>query len=132
MVTHRSKLRLAGGLAFAAAVGAGIVAGRVARMGEPGEHFWIVFPALLLICGFAFAACVPWWRRSDDMQKSGQLVSWYWGGSGGAAVALMAIIAATGVRSDMSTGALYLLLGQAAAFALFWLVWWLRHRGSEA
>lgn len=132
MHTYRSRLRLAGVLALAAAAGAGIVAGRVARMGEPGEHFWIVFPALLLICAVAFAACVPWWRRTDDMQKSGQLVSWYWGGSGGAAAALMAIIAATGVRSEMSTGALYLLLSQTAAFALFWLVWWLRHRGSAA
>jgi hypothetical protein len=130
--SYQSKIRLAGWLAFAGAVTAGIVAGRIVRAGPPGEHFWIVFPLLVIVCALAFAACLPWWRRADDMQRSGQLISWYWGGSGGAAITLMAIVAATGVTSEASTGALYMILGQAAAFLLFWGGWYLRHRGPTS
>jgi hypothetical protein len=101
----------------------------VARAGEPGEHFWLVYPALLAVCALAFAASVPWWRKIDDMQKTGQLVSWYWGGMAGGIAVVMALIAATGVRSELSMGALYTLLGQSAGFFLFLVGWRLRHRG---
>jgi len=130
--SYSRRVRVATWLAFGGAVAAGIAAGLIARLGQPGEHFWIVFPLLVLICALAFAATIPWWRRVDHMQKSGHLESWYWGGTGGAALVLMALVAGTGVRSELTTGAMYLLAGQAAAFLLYWGVWAWRHRGTEA
>ena len=91
--TYRSRLRLAAWTGVAAAVAAGIVGGRIVRLGEPGEHFWLVFPALLAVVAVAFAALLPWWRRVDDMQKSAHLVSWYWGGMAGGITVLMALVA---------------------------------------
>jgi hypothetical protein len=130
--TYRSKMRIAVALALAAAVAAGFVGGRVARAGEPGEHFWLVYPALLAVCALAFAATVPWWRKLDDMQKHWHLVSWYWGGMAGGLAVTMALVAATGVHSDLSKGSLYTLMGQAVAFLVFFAGWSLRHRGPEA
>ena len=130
--SYRNKLRLAVALAVAAAVGAGLVGGRVARAGEPGEQFWLVYPALLAVCALAFAACIPWWRRLDEMQKNWHLVSWYWGGLAGGLAVMMALVAATGVHSDLSKGALYMAMGQAVAFLIFFAGWSLRHRGPEA
>lgn len=130
--TYRSKMRIAAVLAVAAAVAAGFVGGKVARVGEPGEHFWIVYPALLAVCALAFAATMPWWRKLDDMQRTGQLVSWYWGGLAGALAVMMGLIAATGVRSELSLGALYTVLGQAVGFLLFLAGWRLKHRGPAS
>ncbi len=130
--TYRNKMRLALALALAAAVAAGLVGGRLVRAGEPGEHFWIVYPALLAICALAFAAAVPWWRKADEMQKSAQLVSWYWGGMAGALAVMLGFVAATGVRSDLSLGSLYTVLGQAAGFVVVYAGWRLRHRGPAA
>jgi hypothetical protein len=130
--TYRSKLRLATWLAFAAAVAAGIVGGRIVRLGEPGENFWLVLPVLLAVVGLALAAQLPWWRKLDDMQKSAHLVSWYWGSMGGGAAVLMALLASEGVRSDLAEGGGFVLMGQAVAFLLFLAVWQLRHRGPEA
>lgn len=73
--SYRSKLRFAGWLAGAGAIAAGLITGRIVRAGAPGEHFWIVFPLLLLVCALAFAACLPWWRRMDDMHRTGHLSS---------------------------------------------------------
>lgn len=130
--TYRNKMRLAAVLAVAAAVAAGLVGGRLVRVGEPGEHFWIVYPALLAVCALAFAAIMPWWRKLDDMQKTGQLVSWYWGGMAGALAVMLGLVAATGVRSELSLGALYTVLGQTAGYFLFLAGWRLRHRGPAA
>jgi hypothetical protein len=116
------------GLAFAAAPVCGVAAAVVLRSVRPGEHFWVVFAGLVLICALAIWACVPWWNRLDDMQKQYHTVSWYWGGVGGGIVALMALIAASGAQSQASLGGLSVLLGQTVAFLVFWAVWaWRRH-----
>ena len=130
--TYQSRLRFAGLMALVGALAAGLVAGRIVRLGAPGENFWLVFPVLVAVCALAFAACIPWWRKVDHMQKEGHLISWYWGGLGGAVVALMALVAATGVNSDMSKGAMYLVLGQTAGFLAYWLGWQWAHRGAES
>lgn len=129
--SYRRKVRIATIVAFAAAVSGGILAGRVARMGPPGEHFWIVFPLLLVVCLLAFAGSLPWWRRLDDVQKNGHLITWYWGGTIGLVVALMALIAGTGVESQFTKGAMYLIIGQTAGFLLAFGLWWLRGRGPQ-
>ena len=131
-VSYRNRVRLAAALAVVAAVAAGFAGGRIVRLGEPGEDFWLVFPALLAICALGFAASLPWWRRLDDMQKAGHLVSWYWGGMGGGIATIMALCAATGVHSALSKGAMYVVIGQAVAFVLFLAGWRLRHRGAPA
>jgi len=130
--TYQSRLRFAGLLALGGAVVAGLAAGRIVRSGAPGENFWLVFPVLVAICALAFAACIPWWRKLDHMQKEGHVVSWYWGGIGGAAVALMALVAASGVHSELSKGAMYLFLGQGAGFLAYWFGWQWAHRGAES
>src|SRR5690606_13489808 len=130
--TYRGRLRAAGLLALAATLAVGVVAGRIVRLGPPGENFWLVFPALVAICALVFAACMPWWRTLDHMQREGHLVSWYWGGLGGATVVLMALVAASGVNGQLSRGAMYLFLGQAAGFFAYWLVWQWAHRGAES
>jgi hypothetical protein len=132
MTTYRNKLRIATGLALVAALAGGIVGGRLVRLGQPGEHFWLVYPALLAICALALAACIPWWRKLDDMQKAGHLVSWYWGGLAGALAVVKALVAATGVHSDLSKGALFTIVGQAIAFLLAFAGWQLWHRGPQA
>ena len=119
-------------LALGAAVAAGIIGGRIARLGAPGENFWLVFPALVAVCALAFAACIPWWRKIDHMQREGQLISWYWGGLGAATVVLMALVAATGVTSDLSRGAMYLFVGQALGYFAYWFAWQWAHRGAES
>jgi hypothetical protein len=130
--TYRGRMRAFGLLALGAALAAGLVAGRIVRLGAPGENFWLVFPALVAVCALAFAACIPWWRKVDHMQREGQLVSWYWGGIGGATLVLLALVAATGVNSDLARGAMYLVLGQTAGFLAYWFAWQWAHRGAES
>lgn len=130
---YSSRMRNLGLLALLGAIATGLAGGQVLRWGgASGWSFWLLFPVLLAVCAFAFIACVPWWRALDPMQKEGHLVSWYWGGIGGAAAVLMALIAASGSTSPLTRGALYLFLGQGAAFAVYWLGWQWSHRGAQA
>lgn len=91
-----------------------------------------MYPALLVACALAFAGGLPWWRKVDDMQKTGHLVSWYWGGLAGMLAVMMALIAATGLKSELSRGSLFTLLGQAAGYLVFFTLWRYRQRGPEA
>ena len=88
--------------------------------------------ALCTIGTVALAACVPWWRRADDMQKYAHLVSWYWGGIAGGALAVMALVAAGGRQAQLAQGGGITLLGQFAGFLVFFAVWRMRHRGPAA
>ena len=128
--TYKSKMWLFAGAAFVAFTAVGLINGRIVRLGPPGENFWLVFPAMLAFFVLAFAATIPWWRRLDDVQKSGHLVSWYWGGQIGAVIVLMALGAGTGVDSDYSRGGVAVFLGEGVAFLVAWLIWRYRMRGS--
>lgn len=127
--TYRNKLRIAAALALLAAIAAGFFGSRVIRAGAPGENFWLVYPALLAVCALAVAAMLPWWRKLDDMQRTGHLVSWHWGGLVGTLAVMMALVAATGTRSELSLGSLYTLLGQTAGYFVFLIVWRLQRHG---
>lgn len=116
--TYESKLRLKSVVAIVGAVAAGVIGGRLVRLGEPGENFWLVFPLLLVVGALALFACLPWWRRVDDVQKSEHLASWWWGGMAGGIVVLMALVAAYGPRGEMAKGAGFLMVGQALGFLL--------------
>lgn len=130
--TYERKLRLAGWVGIAAAVGVGIVAGRLVRLGQPGENFWFVFPLLLALGALAMCALWPWWRRVDDVQKRVHLASWFWGGMAGGIAVLMALVAAVGPGGDLARGAGLLLAGQGAGFALYLGVQHFRQRNLAA
>jgi uncharacterized membrane protein len=127
--SYKSKMTLLAVAALSVAVLAGAVGSLVVRYSEPGENFWLVYPALLAVFGLAFAAVMPWWRRLDDLQKEGQLVSWYWGGQIGAVVVLMALVAANGAHSDFARGGAAVFMGEAMFFGAAWLIWRWRSRG---
>ena len=124
--TYRSRMRSALVLGVVAVILAGIIGSRVVRGETPGENFWLVYPALLAICALAFGALLPWWHKLDEMQKTGHLTSYYWGGMAGGLSVMLALVAATGRHSDLSLGALYTVLGQAVGFLVFLAVWHLR------
>ena len=130
--TYEGKLRLASMLAVAGATAAGVIGGRIARLGEPGEHFWLVFPLLLGAGALALSAMVPWWRRVDDVQKSVHLASWFWGGMAGGIAVLMALVASVGVRGDLAEGAGLALVGQAVGFLVVLGIARLRQPGARA
>jgi hypothetical protein len=130
--SYSARLRRATLLAFGVAPLIGIAAALFLRKIGPGEHFWLVFPILVVGCVVALLACVPWWNRLDDMQKQGHLVSWYWGGTAGAIVSLMGLVAHSGVRSDLATGGMIVLLAEAGAYLLWWAFWAHGRRGPKA
>ena len=130
--SYRSRLRRATWLAFVGPVLAAAGASMMLRSVAPGEHFWLVLGALLVVCALALWACLPWWNRLDDMQKQGHMVSWYWGGLAGGIAGLMWVVAAVGVHGQMAVGALIVFLGEAAGFLLFLFVWALRRSGPSA
>ena len=109
---------------------AGALAGSVMLgIAGPGRYFWLTFPMLVAVCVIAGMASGPWWRRLDDMQREGQLISWYWGGIGGGLVMLMDIVARTGVRDPLFTGGVLLLAGQSVGYVIYWAAWaWARRR----
>lgn len=127
--SYKSRMLILASAAFGVAVGVGFVGSRIVRLSPPGENFWLIFPALLVVFAVMIAAVLPWWRRLDDVQKSGQLVSWYWGGQLGAVIVLLALVAATGTRSDLSRGGAAVFVGEGVAFGVAWLIWRWRSRG---
>ncbi len=127
--TYRSRMIMLFGLGLGAAIATSLVSGRIVRLGPPGEDFWLVYLALLTPFAVMFAAMMPWWRRLDDVQKSGQTISWWWGGQIGGVVVLMALVAATGPHSDFARGGIAMFLGEAAGFTIYWLIWRFRLRG---
>ena len=130
--TYEGKLRMASAVGLLGAIGAGIIGGRVARLGEPGENFWLVFPLLLAVGALALITCVPWWRRVDDVQKAEHMASWWWGGMAGGIAVLMALVAANGTRADLAQGAALLMVGQAVGFLVLLGIRRLRQRDLEA
>ncbi len=127
--SYRSKMTMLAALSLGSAVLAGFLGSQLLNLEDPQTGFWPVYLVLLGLCALAIGAMVPWWNKLDDAQKAGQLNAWYWGGQMGALVVLMWLVAATGRNSDLSRGALALFLGEAAGFAIAWLIWRWRSRG---
>lgn len=127
--SYRTKMAKLLAFAFGVAALAGLLIGRVLNYAPSEENFWLIYPFTLLVAGAALTATLPWWRKLDDIQKSGHLVSWYWGGSAGALIVLLAMFSATGDRSDYTLGGMAVFIGQVVAYAIVWAVWRLRLRG---
>lgn len=127
--SYKSKMTLLTAFSLGSAILAGALGSQFLNVAVPPGEFWPAFLVLLLLCALALGAMVPWWSKLDDVQKAGQLNAWYWGGLTGGLVVLMWLVAATGRGSDLSLGALTLLLGETVGFAIVWLAWRWRSRG---
>lgn len=130
--SYSRRLRKTTLLAFLGPLALALPAGFMLRYVVPGEHFWPVLIVGLMIVAATFLACIPWWRTMDDMQRQGHMISWYWGGMAGGIIVLIGLIAALGVRSDQSQGAVALFMGQAVGFLIYWAVWMWRRRGEKS
>lgn len=96
--------------------------------------------------GIALAVTVPavwftlaYWRSLDEAAREAQKWAWFWGGSGGLAVGLLAISFQSHVIAGflppdpsperlMVAGASTVALAQLVAFFLAWAIWWWRRR----
>lgn len=130
-MSHRTKYWLLCALAFAAATLAGVIIGKTVPAGTGSENATLLFPLLLGVGGMVLVAGWLWWRKTDDLQQQGQLVSWYWGGTCGALAMLIYLAVFFGRHSDLSLGATYLFFAQFAGFFMVWLVWRLRGQGQS-
>ncbi len=129
-MSHRMKYWMLCALAFGTAALAGVVIGLIVPAARGSENPVWVFPLLVGVCGLVMAAGWLWWRKTDDLQQQGQLISWYWGGTFGALVMLVYLAVFFGRHSDISLGAIYLFFAQFAGFFVVWLGWRLRGRGQ--
>lgn len=128
-LSYRARM---GWLLILAAAGTAVVnlgVWKLAGIDGGPKRFWATFPLFLIGFGAAFAFFLPYWNRLDDLQKQGQLVSWYWGGMGGAIVMLAWLLAMNLHRSEFGRGAGLMLLAQVIGFAVAWVIWGLRGRG---
>ena len=80
------------------------------------------------LAGVGIAACIPWWRALDEMQREAQLTSWYWGGCFGCLLGVIGAGLIGGVRSTLLSGALLVAAAQILCFAVCWVVYRLIHR----
>lgn len=126
---HQSKFWLLAALAFGSALIVGVIIGKTVPTGTGVENPAIVIPMLLSLTVVLSAVCWLWWQKTDDLQRQGQLVSWWWGGTFGALVGLVIMVGLTGRHSDMSLGATYLFFAQFAGMAVVWVAWKLRGLG---
>jgi hypothetical protein len=132
-IERRQKvIWMAGGAALLAAAGVGLVCGGLIVAGQGHVPLAVIVLACALLMGLALLACMPWWRRLDHMARDAHLTAWYWGASFGGGVALLATIAASGVRGPLFQGAALVFLAQAAAYGVCWLGWWAMRRSKAA
>ncbi|EAQ29053.1 hypothetical protein NAP1_15678 [Erythrobacter sp. NAP1] len=128
-MTYRTKFWLLAAVSFGSALIAGVIIGKTVPASGGVENPALVLPVLLVVVGLVMAASVAWWRKTDDVQKQGQLVSWWWGGNTGALAMLVTLVVLTGRHSDISLGAIYLFLAQFAGMAVVFLAWKFHGRG---
>ncbi|MDJ0978987.1 MAG: hypothetical protein QNI87_10690 [Erythrobacter sp.] len=122
--TWRIRLYLVAGAIVTIAFG--LVAGSLSRIGDEGEYFWLIFPALLVLAmGLAWFVYI-WLRALDDVQKAGQVNSWYWGGCIGALVFILYLVADRAQHSEYGQGAFAMFGAQFVGFVVMWGVWKLR------
>ncbi|MDM7955075.1 hypothetical protein [Blastomonas sp.] len=119
---------------FALAIGVAALAGIVIGKAVPTQtgvgNPVVMAPLLLGVWGLVFASTWLWWKRTDDLQQQGQLVSWWWGGMSGTVAIMVYLLMFYGRHSELTLGASYLVFGQGAGFVMAWLIWRFRGRGE--
>lgn len=96
---------------------------------------------LTLAMGVVVWICVLWWRRADEAVREAHKWAWYWGGSAGIVVVILALglvgwdvielapTAFSGEPEDLIMTGVGLTLGaQLIGYLIAWAAWWLRHR----
>ena len=117
--SYTRRLRKTTLLAFLLPIAIALPTSYLLRYVVPGENFWAVLIAGLLVIVATFWACIPWWRTMDDMQRHGHMISWYWGGMAGGLVALIWLIAALGMTETFPVAQCYLTQEPWAVFSIF-------------
>lgn len=107
-----------------------------------------VVTTIMAIVGFAVSmgsihASQRWWKEADEAVKEAHKTGWYWGGSGGLAVAggLLGLLFALepdfslrqfalfpGDAGLMATGLLIPIVFAFVGYTIAWAAWWLRNR----
>jgi Na+/glutamate symporter len=125
---RQKKIWIAGGVALAVAIAVGMASGLLINQGRDYIPMAAILVLLALLIGGALFACIPWWRRLDDMARDAHLTAWYWGASFGGGVGLVALAALKGVKSDLFQGGALIFSVQVAAYVVLWLAWWALRR----
>jgi membrane protease YdiL (CAAX protease family) len=131
MMSYRAKFRLLGALTIAAVLVAGVVFAQFIPLGGGSPQPLLIYPLMLALYVPVLALTWLWWRKIDDLQQQGQLVSWYWGGTFGGLALLIYVITFFGRESDFTQGAVMMATAQLAGFLIVWFVWLLRGRGQS-
>lgn len=91
-MTYRMKFWALAALVFGLASMLGAVVGLTVPSSGGVHNPVIALPIVFVaITGLAFV-CNLWWQNTDDIQKQGQMISWWWGGTFGAIAALMTLV----------------------------------------
>lgn len=130
-LSYTWRMRQLTAIGVVATIAVGLAAGAIARTDETGENFWFVFPALLALGTLLSAGVMLWWRSIDDVQKMGQVNSWYLGGCAGALVFFLYLVADRAQHSEYGQGAFAMFMAQFVGYALMWGVWKLRGMGHS-
>ncbi len=130
-MSHRTKFWLLAAFAFGAAAVAGVIIGKIVPASGGVENPTVILPVLLGLVGLLLIPCWLWWKKTDDLQQQGQLVSWWWGGTFGALFALVCMVVLTGRHSEFSLGATYLFFAECFGMLVVWLAWKFRGRGHS-
>ncbi|MEO0420301.1 MAG: hypothetical protein AAF249_15675 [Pseudomonadota bacterium] len=129
-MSYQRKFWLFAALAIGSSLVAGVVIGTTIPASGAVANPALVLPFLFMVVGVVMFLSWQWWRVTDDVQKQGQLNSWWWGGNLGAVLFLVTIVVMTGRHSEMSLGAFYLFLAEFAGMLVVYLIWKWRGRGA--
>jgi lipid-A-disaccharide synthase-like uncharacterized protein len=128
------------GMALGAVIGVAEVIMRrrgVELSQEAGVAIFLTVVALAVVAGTISA--VVYWRIIDEAAREAHKFAWWWGGSLGGVVCLLAVLfaespALEGVLGQqkaavwLALGMLAMLLMQVAGYLLAWAGWWLARR----
>ena len=129
---RQKKIWVAMGAALAASIVVGLVSAVLIQTGSGHVPTGVILSLLVVLIGGALLACIPWWRRLDDMARDAHMIAWYRGGSFGGGVALLAVATLGGVKSAFFQGGAVVFLAQVAAYVVFWLGWWALRRPAAS
>ena len=102
-----------------------------------------VFLVAFAAAGVVLYACLRWWQALDEAAQEAHKWAWWWGGSAGMLVGLLAFVLLRALEAQgrvtflsetapvgesLYNGAMAILLFQVVGYFIAWAGWWLRHR----
>lgn len=141
-IRKRRRLGYLGMLGLCAGLGlfVGLASALIDAFGGPATD--LLQTGLLTLCmGIVVWICVVWWRGADEAVREAHKWAWYWGGSAGIVVVMIAVglagwdvieLAPMELSGDpgglIMTGVGLTLGAQLIGYLIAWAAWWLRHR----